>query len=379
MFHIFAGVQVVPDILTLILNREYVISNFDDYEYDFDKTVVENLLSTPNVVIARAKSYDDMVGEEKVFSTDLEFFKDIYEHKHEKPTIYADTNSLAVIVAKTLKFLYPNMSTDLAYTIYKLSIDKFVVFHCHLDSITRGTDLLSAEHLMEQGVKRIPKKTFVSLFKKTVFSGDATEVEEFRSQILNEISTEYQIANTLLDNKKFEDVLVRQLKNVAVNHIREVCLEYGRYDLLNIHKNCDYTDDIEEEIAKSDSLKLFMNPVIIKDRKLNVDEFEEFRLAAIEAIRFYQKHIDEYHWDLEKNVVDNYSGDYTDFLFLTDILKGDLEAKPILETMINVRENGYRGDLLYSYTPTDNINPMLLFYVYDLYKKNDERLKEFLL
>ena len=90
MFHLFAGVQVMPDVLAFILNREYVLSRFDDYQFDYDYSVIDGILNQPHACIARASHYLEMVGDGKQYNDDLEFFQDIYAHAHEKPTIYAD-------------------------------------------------------------------------------------------------------------------------------------------------------------------------------------------------------------------------------------------------------------------------------------------------
>lgn len=377
MFHIVAGVQVVPDVLVLFLNREYVISDFTDYQYDMSYPVLDNLLNTPNVTIARASSYDQLVGTDKQFADDLAFFKDVYVHSIEKPTVYASVQDYAIIVAKTLKLIYPNLSADTAQLLYKLSIDKFTIKYAYLDSISRGDHLISPKRLREIGVKHLQKEQFIDLYNQTTFTGDQEQVESFRQSIINEVSSEFHIANSLYGNDKFDKVLLRQLKNVAIDHVRSFCHEYSEIEAFNVVSNGNYDQDIQTLTANSQALQTYMNPKLLETTKL--DEFEEYAKLARAAVEYYQQRIGTYHWDLEPRVVDNWSGEFTDFMWLCEILDDDFSVKQILERELAVREKGYAGSMLYFYSAKDNINPMILFYVYDLYKQDKQLLQQFVL
>ena len=395
MFHLFSGIQAVPDVLTFCLNREYVISDFSDYKYDFDFTVVDNLLKTPHVVIARASSYDKMVGETGCFCTDYDFFYDVYRHAHERPTIYTSAEALATIVCKTLRLIFKNMPSDVAYITYKLAVDKFTVKYAYLEQITRGTNLISAENVLKQGIKRLTKEQFVSMYNNCSFTGDEKKISEFRELILDEISTEFQIANNLLGNTRFDQILNRQLKNVAADHIRAFCQEYSEIEIFNVYKDRDFERDVESLVNNDNVISLYRNEdlegpfrvtvghkrmlddVIQSNKTKKLDKFNSFAIAAEKAVDYYQQHIDTYHWDLERRVVDNWSGEYTDFMWLCEIVKDQYSVSEILQRLLDIRHRGYAADLLYFYSSRDNINIFLLFYIYSLYDNDKQSLEHF--
>lgn len=379
MFHLFAGIQVMPDVLGFILNREYVLSRFDDYEFDLDYSVIDGILNQPHVCIARAPHYLDLVGEDKQYPDDLAFFTDVYNHAHEKPTIYADCQNYATIVAKTLKLWYRDMESDLAYTLYKLSIDKFIAKYCYLDQIAQGFKFIKERNLLAQGVKRLEKQQFVSLFKSTVFSGDETKVKQFRNTIEQQAGTEFMIANSLLGNDKFDQTLLPLLQNIAADHVRSFCYEYSSHEAFNTlcHQ---YDKDYITALEENHPFNLFVNPVINNNQKLNsADEMDVFAEAARQATVYYQQHISVYHWDLEESVTPNYSGEYVDFLWLTEILTKKMTVKEILACELEIRDKGYKGSVLFSYSSHENINLFILFMVYEMYKNNDPLLQQFVI
>jgi hypothetical protein len=379
MFHLFAGVQVMPDVLAFILNREYVLSRFDDYQFDYDYSVIDGILNQPHVCIARASHYLEMVGDGKQYNDDLEFFQDIYAHAHEKPTIYADCQNYAIITAKLLKLLYRDMTSDLAYILYKLSIDKFIAKYCYLDQIAQGFKFIRENNLRKQGVKRLTKAQFVSLYNKTIFFGDDEKVKAFRNMIEQSIGTEFMIANSLLDNNKFDQTLLPLLQNVAADHVRSFCYEYSSHEAFNTlcHQ---YEKDYDIALKENQPFNLFVNPIISGDKKIkSADEMDAFAEAARQATVYYQQHISVYHWDLEESVTPNYSGEYVDFLWLTEILTKKMTVKEILARELEIRDKGYKGSVLFSYSSHENINLFILFMVYEMYKNKDPMLQQFVI
>lgn len=364
MFHLFAGVQLIPDLLSITCNREYVISKFEDYTFNQDKETINLIINQPYTIIQQVKTYDELVGQYKVFKTDVDFFEDIYRHANENTSVYADIDAYAIILCKMLKLTLPSISSELAYTLYKLSLDKFYVKYCYTrDIIKSSLWLVNPKDFIGQ-MKRLSKEEFIALFEKTGVTGDATS---FLEKIKQETSTEYQIASLLLGSTEFDDNLQYQLKNVAVSHVFGMVQELQYLVLFNLYQfeGNDVLTDFHKAIANGEIADLLIDTELIKFQK--VKDFSTIIDTCQRVVDYFKEHVNDLRWDGLAKVTAEI---YTNFQWLLDILKNDQSAKEILDVMLKTREQ-YYGDLLYSYSSKDNINMFLLFYVYQLYQEKD--------
>lgn len=370
MFHLFAGVQLIPDLMVITCNREYIFSKFEDYDFNYDKKTISNIIHQPYTVIHESRSYYDSVGKGKDFKTDIDFFNNVYTHANENTDVYADTESFAIILCKLLKIVLPGTAKDIAYTIYKLSLDKFYVRYCYTRDLVKSRLWLINPKDLIKSFKRLSEEEFISIFESTDVTGD---VNGFRQKIKQEVSTEYQIASLLLGNTDFDDNLQYQLKNVAVNHIFGMIQELQYLVLYNLYQfnGNSVKTPFKDAVINGEIANLLINEDLIEFNK--VKDFSSIISVCQKVVNYFMDHVNDLRWD---GLVKVEAEIYTNFQWLLDILENNRSAKEIIEVMLKTRQQ-YYGDLLYSYSGKDNINMFLLFYVYDLYKNNDtEKLKQ---
>ena len=56
-----------------------------------------------------------------------------------------------------------------------------------------------------------------------------------------------------------------------------------------------------------------------------------------------------------------------------------MTVKEILARELEIRDKGYKGSVLFSYSSHENINLFILFMVYEMYKNKDPMLQQFVI
>ena len=198
MFHIFDNIIVAPDIFATggIHNNNIVISSFKDYDFSKWPDVIQ-LFTSDGYFEHYSKSYESMVGSDKKFENDLAFFEYLFNNRKKNYAIFADSESYAKTVIKTLKLLFPNIDSETGYLIYKLSLDYFYSFFHFFKYQTESVELIS-NHLRYKDVVKKNRDEFVNLFDNIIFEGD---VEQLKEQLIPYISTEYKIVNYISGGK----------------------------------------------------------------------------------------------------------------------------------------------------------------------------------
>lgn len=374
MLHLFAGISLLPDILSVIGGRSYLVTQFSDYEWNADKELLKAQFQSEDRAIAYVETYSDMVGKGKQFANDVEFFEDVYEHAWGRPHVFADMTSYALIACKYIKLMLPRASRETAYRIYKLSLDKFYIKYVYLQNLTSGFMLVDPVNLMNN-LKRLNKNDFLFLFDKTKVTGGETERTRLRNKLRGEGSTEYQIATTLLGDDQYNDYLTYQFKNVILRHIRGMIKEIQGVLLPNIYnvEGNSIDTDLYEAIQKADLSDVILSTDVVLAEKTK--DFTTVVPIVDRVVAYFSEHRDDLRWD-GQNVKE--AETYTNFQWLADMLRENVTAKDIINECLGTREASYYGDLLYTYSGRDQINLMMLFYIYSLYTSgNTEELKEF--
>ena len=374
MLHLFAGIQLMPDILSVMGGRHYVVSAFeDDYVWQADKELLKVQYEDERCSVVFVSDYSELVGKDKPYKTDLEFFEDVYEHAWERVNVFADTQNFAIITCKYIKLMLPNASREMAYRIYKLSLDKFYYKYVYLQDIVSGFKLVEPIDLIGK-LKRLTQKDFLYLFDSTKLSGSEDERNALRKKLKGEGSTEFQVAAHFLGDDSYDEYLEYQFKNVVISHIRGMIKELQGLVFPNVYNIGNNTVDVDFDAAiqKSDLADILLDTDTVLGKKLT--DFEAVKETVNKVVEYFKEHRNDLRWD-GQNVDESES--YTNFAWLADILNKNMSAKEIINECLGTRDASYYGDLLYSYSGKDNINLMLLFYVYDLYIKGDtKRLKE---
>lgn len=377
MLHLFAGIQLMPDILAVRGGRAYMISTFvDDYEWQADKELLKAQFDSSDRAIVNVNGYNDLVGKKGVYKTDLEFFEDVYNHAWERVGVYADVQNFAILTCKYLRLMLPNITRDTAYLIYKLSLDKFYYKYVYLQNIVSGFMLVNPADLKGK-LKRLSEKDFLYLFDSTKLSGSEDDRNALREKLKGEGSTEYQIAAMFCGDNSYDDYLEYQLKNVVLSHIRGMIKELQTLVFPNVYclEGNTVKTDFEEALQKAELSDILTSTETILQEK--VTDFETVKETVNKVVAYFGEHQDDLRWDGQNT---KEAETYTNFAWLADIINEKKTARDIINECLGTRDASYFGDLLYSYSGRDNINLMLLFYIYDLYNKGDiEHLKEFVM
>lgn len=377
MLHLFAGIQLMPDILAVRGGRAYMISTFvDDYEWQADKELLKAQFDSSDRAIVNVNGYNELVGKKGVYKTDLEFFEDVYNHAWERVGVYADVQNFAILTCKYLRLMLPNITRDTAYLIYKLSLDKFYYKYVYLQNIVSGFMLVNPADLKGK-LKRLSEKDFLYLFDSTKLSGSEDDRNALREKLKGEGSTEYQIAAMFCGDNSYDDYLEYQLKNVVLSHIRGMIKELQTLVFPNVYciEGNTVKTDFEEALKKAELSEILTSTETILQEK--VTDFETVKDTVNKVVEYFAEHQDDLRWDGQNT---KEAQTYTNFAWLADIINEKKTARDIINECLGTRDASYFGDLLYSYSGRDNINLMLLFYVYDLYNKGDiKHLKEFVM
>ena len=377
MLHLFAGIQLMPDILAVRGGRAYMISTFvDDYDWQADKELLKAQFDSSDRAIVNVNGYNELVGKKGVYKTDLEFFEDVYNHAWERVGVYADVQNFAILTCKYLRLMLPNITRDTAYLIYKLSLDKFYYKYVYLQNIVSGFMLVNPVDLKGK-LKRLSEKDFLYLFDSTKLSGSEDDRNALREKLKGEGSTEYQIAAMFCGDNSYDDYLEYQLKNVVLSHIRGMIKELQTLVFPNVYclEGNTVKTDFEEALRKAELSDILTSTETILKEK--VTDFETVKDTVNKVVEYFGEHQDDLRWDGQNT---KEAQTYTNFAWLADIINEKKTARDIINECLGTRDASYFGDLLYSYSGRDNINLMLLFYIYDLYNKGDiEHLKEFVM
>lgn len=377
MLHLFAGIQLMPDILAVRGGRAYMISTFvDDYDWQADKELLKAQFDSSDRAIVNVNGYNELVGKKGVYKTDLEFFEDVYNHAWERVGVYADVQNFAILTCKYLRLMLPNITRDTAYLIYKLSLDKFYYKYVYLQNIVSGFMLVNPVDLKGK-LKRLSEKDFLYLFDSTKLSGSEDDRNALRAKLKGEGSTEYQIAAMFCGDSSYDDYLEYQLKNVVLSHIRGMIKELQTLVFPNVYciEGNTVKMDFEEALQKAELSDILTSTETILKEK--VTDFETVKDTVNKVVEYFGEHQDDLRWDGQNT---KEAQTYTNFAWLADIINEKKTARDIINECLGTRDASYFGDLLYSYSGRDNINLMLLFYIYDLYNKGDiEHLKEFVM
>ena len=367
----------MPDILAVRGGRAYMISTFvDDYEWQADKELLKAQFDSSDRAIVNVNGYNELVGKKGVYKTDLEFFEDVYNHAWERVGVYADVQNFAILTCKYLRLMLPNITRDTAYLIYKLSLDKFYYKYVYLQNIVSGFMLVNPVDLKGK-LKRLSEKDFLYLFDSTKLSGSEDDRNALREKLKGEGSTEYQIAAMFCGDNSYDDYLEYQLKNVVLSHIRGMIKELQTLVFPNVYclEGNTVKMDFEEALKKAELSDILTSTETILKEK--VTDFETVKETVNKVVEYFGEHQDDLRWDGQNT---KEAQTYTNFAWLADIINEKKTARDIINECLGTRDASYFGDLLYSYSGRDNINLMLLFYIYDLYNKGDiEHLKEFVM
>ena len=359
------NILLYPDLYAGPNNNNIIFTKLTDYQYD-NLDVAKSLFKTGYCEIY-AQKYADVVGEDKQFTTDVDFFKYLANNKAKEYRIYADCESYAAIVCKYLKLFLPNLSADQAYINYKLSLDYFYLYYKYLIYEIKSLCIYDPNKLTKDTFVRLSKDQFIELFINTAVTGDVSVLENDFNQYL---STEYKIANYLSNDidDLIEGTLLVSLREIIAKNLQAWYHEVQYNCLLGIFNNQKYQMDISDLISTHDfacstnKLKLHQVDNIIDCISNSIQDDPNVIKNAEQAVFFLE---------------DNH-----------DTSKIETQIKQAIQLLNNNTIDGYLNILIESYKETgafpnvynrvDSLNPYLIEYIFDLYINNEtDKLKQF--
>ena len=262
MFHLFANIILYPDFVCFTdrgtNKKNIMISSLTDYttHYKINKPTIlsESLVS---------ELYETVDVAVDSYGSSSEFFKSLFDRRQDKPKIFADKESYARIVCLFLKGLFPEIQSDIAYTLYIKSYQYFYGLRCLSGGfITKETlwPTLTLKDIKQQW-KPIDQQLFNHYFQITDFTGNK---EEFVDLIKDYISTEYMIALALSGNQYYKLFAYSQIKKLFVQGYYSLAsgaqyIEYEKACLKNIDLQSivDFEDEYNEDIYLQEALTIY--------------------------------------------------------------------------------------------------------------------------
>ena len=234
MFHLFKNICLVLDCKETFSS---IISNHRLIYFGKNKvnTFEEPIYSTEN--------YTDLVGNKKDFETDSDFLDFLYQYDNQI-FIICNFSDYILLLSKFLKFLFPKIELDLAYSIYQTSL-KSLYLKTREFSETDDTSILKKS--------LISKKSFESIFDLAKFSGDF-------KLALKDISIQYLLINSIFvkDKSKFDSIFSKVFEKILIEKYQG----FQEKELLQ---------KLDDEDLKIDSLKTLCKSSSVSDILKNQD------------------------------------------------------------------------------------------------------------
>lgn len=355
MFHLFRGTVIVPDCVSANACDSFIFSKFDNQHYT-NRIAIDGVCSTPENVVF--ESVDAALSHYHSF---VELFKDIDRHLTKSTKVYADKQSYPVLVCAFLKLLFARITSDVAYINYKLSLDKFYIEQFYINrNQMLGDDIDSVDMLSQS--------EFEQVFDSVILTDSVDDIQSFRNTFANHISTEYHIASVLSGDDIFEQPLASQLKKTLIKVFSDSVSEIYPFCLYDIYcplrGNNLVTDSLTSCIKKHELSDVLTNRDFCTPDLTDPGKFDYVRHSQkIKSIaKWFHAHND-FGWDEnDMQYVDKF----------IDLIQPDVSATEIVNTLLE------QHDLkIFIYSISNNINCLLVQWVYDLYKQNDDKLKQF--
>ena len=363
MFHLFAGIQLVPDIISLGFNKEIIVSKFEDYELaEGAVSIVDHIPARRNMFgTIYAKQYDQLP-----YRTDVDFFIDVYKNDKNLIEVCADRQNYAIILCKFIKMFFPNKSAQSAYMEYKLSLDKFYVDYVYNRNVTIHRFTYPIDSIREH-FEMYDQQTFTELFENTIITGDADKIARLREVVRSQLSTEYHIASMLNGDTRFDELLDKRIKNTILSVLASSVQEVNPFVTYNIYTGLyQFTNTADQDI------KQCINKLPVADLLNCVDVFEPSSTEQYDRYNAEYKRLADFLIKCQDFGWDKVDMDYA--LKCIKYLDSNYHIKDVIVDLL--AEHDVK---IFLFSEIKNINPLLLFYIFDLYQKQDEGLADYVI
>lgn len=246
MFHLFKNICLILDCKETFSS---VISNHRILYFG------KNKINTFEEPIYSTESYIDLIGQDKEFKTDSEFFDFLYQYDNQI-FIICNSADYVLILSKFLKFLFPKIGSEFAYEIYQTSLKSL---YLKTREFSENDDL----SILKKSLWK--KETFGTIFDIATFSGN------FKLS-LEDISIQYLLINSInaKDKSKFDRIFTKTLKKFLIEKYQG----FQEKELLQQLDNEDLKIDSLKPLCKSSSVSdILKNQDFIKYEKVDEQLF----------------------------------------------------------------------------------------------------------
>lgn len=365
MFHLFMNILLYPDLYAGTNNNNIIFTKLTDYQYD-NLDVAKSLFNTGYCEIYN-QSYSNIIGKDKLFETDVDFFKYLADNKVKEFRLYADCQSFAIIVCKYFKLFLPNLDQNQAYLHYKLSLDYFYLYYKYFRYENKSLTLYNPNKLTKDTYARLDKDQFIDLFNKTIVTGDVSALGDDFNQYL---STEYKIASYFVNDISdvVKSTLLSSLQEIIAKNLQTWYHDIQYSTFMRLYRNRNYQDDICELIGDGDvayvanQLKMHKFDTLISSIK-QARQDDKNVISTAEHVIFYMDNVqDESKIELQINKA-------------IQLLQSD-DIKDYLDVLINSYKKTNAFPSIQN--RVDSLNLYLCEYIFDLYNNNElGKLKQF--
>lgn len=354
MFHLFSGIIVYPDISAPRFDRSMIYSSFGDYsEY---KTSLVDHIKQSSTTIEYAPTFSEKYNKD----TYIDFFKSLYAINSDRPSVYADKQSYATIVAIALKAIFDNIDGPAGYVLYKLSCDQWYIRNI-FDTYPRKVFplLLVDRSIVRQQWKILTQSSFTKLFN-TIEITD--ELRQWFRSINQQLSTEYQIVNHLLGNTAFDDTLKYQIQNAIYGHIVHCLHDLVATTVWNVYRDMSVTTNVITKLKSTESYATITSDIFTNWSKTS--SFDNVIPTLQTAIDQLSKANSGIYWDDKE--VDSAK-------LWIDLLSSDTTVDSLISALF---DHQYEQFVVYN-DYLNNINVLALNYLHDLYYSDSEQAAKY--
>jgi len=280
MFLLFDKVYVKPEYrMDMERPRGVISSALSDVLLDQIETKFRNLGES----YFNVDSYADLVGAEKQFPNDSEFFEFLLS----KGTmdIFVDATTYNTLFVKWIKLLYPTITKEDAFKVYNANITEAKLIT--RQDFTWGSDNkgVDSQKNLANAFEYLTKEKFQGLFKTVTVEANATLTGKIRAKA----PIEFLIANKLGGNNTYDEALGIKMYAILSKKVMDEALFIRSSLLQNINKDwvanlLGVTYNLDEDLfaleGTNDKIDFVLNAQSIDSLKIDVADFRQKMFEA---------------------------------------------------------------------------------------------------
>ena len=371
MFHLFDKVYLMYDTNIGLKSGGIIISPNKSIFFD---TTVTNSSDYDEQFHYNVSSYDELVGENKEFENDQEFFEYLtskIQINRSMHKIYCDDENMMIIFIKYMKMLFPKISARSVYKWYSLYFHKIRMHFGYSDStIPWHKDFWIEKIWFEFQQKEVYDfYEFCKLFAKVKFVGDS---KELRKKLVDRLEFSFAIAHYLysksIDENYTNETIEAKIKYMyfrtlddELNKVKNDVF-HGVYSLDTLYPKikCDFSMTPEEIIKQVPELSFVL------DEKIGSsfwywDHYDNYKVKElINSV--------EHHSSLRRINCDRNSDEWCPNGIFNVLKKENYTALDVLNFL---KDNRYFSEIILTRHKSLKFNYYFICYLLEAYSNNE--------